>query len=721
MVEAISWALLFAHLLIGFLAAVFFISGLDDLFIDINFVIRRAYRRLFVLSRHKPLSATDLLAVSEKAVAIMVPAWDESAVIGKMVSNTLNTLEYFNYHVFVGTYPNDSETIRVADAVCASFPNVHRTVCPKDGPTNKADCLNWIYQGILAFERENDIHFEIFVMEDCEDIVHPLCLKLFNYLIPRKDMVQLPVFPLERGWREFSSGHYIDEFAENHSKDMWVRERLTEGIPAAGVGCAFGRAAMDHIAGQNNNQIFSIDSLTEDYEFGLRLRSYNLKGIFVSQKLELPNGRKRTLTSGRATAAAEFVAVREYFPSTFRTAVRQKARWVLGIALQGWSHLGWRGGFWTRYMFLRDRKTLVTSQVNVFGYAVVLVQCWVWLMEWLMPDGYRYPPIVEQGSFLWTLLAVDAIFLVERLAWRIGSVYRLYGWGQALLSIPRQAWANFINAAAVYRALYMYARYLMTGVLVKWDKTAHVFPSEQELAHFHRKLGELLVEQKLISLDDLEEALAWQRESKHPLGRLLVRLGAIREEELTRVLSEQLNLPVEHLDAASMLPEVIELVPRELAVRYSVFPVRVLADGRLLLATADRLKPQSIMEVETTLKRKISLCLVTRSQLGLALRFGYSYEGDASLCQTDDPARALAGLRSDYRRVGDILLDEEMVSSEALESAVHEYASCAPGFFGDYLVRKGLVTPEQLRRALGLQSPAIHGGSYQDEPRRLVG
>jgi bacteriophage N4 adsorption protein B len=43
-------------------------------------------------------------------------------------------------------------------------------VCPKDGPTNKAGCLNWVYAGIKHFEKENGITFEIFVMNDSEDL-----------------------------------------------------------------------------------------------------------------------------------------------------------------------------------------------------------------------------------------------------------------------------------------------------------------------------------------------------------------------------------------------------------------------------------------------------------------------------------------------------------------------------------------------------------------------
>jgi adsorption protein B len=702
MLEFTSWLLVFAHLLLGFILVIFFLSGADDLFIDLNFVCRSLYRRFFVVPKHKRLSVDDLRAVPEQPVAVMVPAWDESAVIRRMLENTLRTLEYSNYHVFVGTYRNDPDTAREVDSICGSFPNVHRTVCPKDGPTNKADCLNWIYQGIRLFEKQNEIAFEIFLMEDCEDIVHPLSLKLFNRLIPRKDMVQLPVFPLETRWYNFTSGHYIDEFAENHSKDLWVRERLAKGIPAAGVGCAFSRAALERIAGLRENQVFNIDSLTEDYEFGLRLRNHALKGIFVRQRLVSSDQANKH----QRTRAAEYVAVREYFPSTFETAVRQKSRWVVGIAFQGWSNLGWRGDLRTRYMYLRDRKTLITSQVNVLGYVVVLIQCCVWGMQWLTPFAYRYPPIVERGGFLWKLLLLDAALMTNRLVWRVGCVYSLYGGFQALLSIPRQVWANLINAAAALRAVRLYIGYLRTGVLVKWDKTAHVFPSEAQLTEFHRKLGDLLLERKLISQDDLESALSWQQKLKRPLGNLLMRMGSIHEKALTEVLSAQLHLQIEKLDPRETAPEVLHALPRNLAIRYAAFPVRILHDGRLLLAVADRLKPQHVVELETALGRKISLCLSTRSELGMALRFVYGTAGPAqekSIAGIQRETRTSAEAGSRYRLLGDILLDEEMISPEALEAAMDQYASAKPQQLGQYLVEQALITPEQLQLALQLQ------------------
>ena len=355
-------------------AVAFLISGIDDLFIDIFYWTRELYRKLVLRKRIRPVSEADLSGVPEKWAAIWIPAWHEHEVIDKMILNTLESLDYDNYDIFVGVYPNDEPTQHCVESVRERHRQVHKIVCPNPGPTNKADCLNWVFQGMLLTEQEKGIRYEIVVMHDSEDIVHPLELKLFNWLIPRKDMVQIPVIPLEMPARYWTAGTYLDEFAENHQKDLLVRERLTRVIPSAGVGTGMSRGLLDELAKTRKNQLFNISSLTEDYEFGFSLLPLHRRSILArymvqrTQKVTRGFWRKQQQMEQRR----EPVAVREFFPDTFKQAVRQKSRWVLGISIQGWKNLGWQGGFWTRYMLYRDRKALFTNAINALGYSVLL-------------------------------------------------------------------------------------------------------------------------------------------------------------------------------------------------------------------------------------------------------------------------------------------------------------------------------------------------------------
>ena len=528
--DVFAVGLVFAMVLLVFVSAVFLLSGLDDLFIDLCYFVRTVYRRLFVDRLRVAVTEEALLARPQQPIAVMIPAWDESAVIRPMLLNALRSLNYAEYHVFVGTYPNDTDTHREVDAVCALEARVHRVVTPHDGPTNKADCLNWILQGIKRVEREQGITFQIFVMQDCEDVIHPLCYRVFNLLIPRKDMVQLPVLSLVPKWHQLTAGHYIDEFSQLHYKDMVVRELLNRSLPAAGVGCAFSRRAFETVATHNNNQVFSIDSLTEDYDFGFRLKQYGLKQIFAQVWVQ---GQRQTA----AFPSPDLVCVREFFPAKFRAAVRQKSRWVLGITLQGWENLGWLNGFATRYMLLRDRKGLLTNLVNVLAYLVVFAVGGLWLLNYIRPDSYRYPALLERGTWLWYVILANGLLLGNRVFMRAYCVYCIYGLQQALLSVPRMVWGNFINFLATVRAIRQYARYLRTGKLIAWDKTQHVYPSEEQLGGVARpRLGEVLLQRRLITAEQLNDALSRQKQKPTALGEILKDMGLIRDAELSSAL-----------------------------------------------------------------------------------------------------------------------------------------------------------------------------------------
>ncbi|MGP0779302.1 glycosyltransferase, partial [Escherichia coli] len=226
------------------LAVIMFISGLDDFFIDVVYWVRRIKRKLSVYRRYPRMSYRELYKPDEKPLAIMVPAWNETGVIGNMAELAATTLDYENYHIFVGTYPNDPDTQRDVDEVCARFPNVHKVVCARPGPTSKADYLNNVLDAITQFERSANFAFAGFILHDAEDVISPMELRLFNYLVERKDLIQIPVYPFEREWTHFTSMTYIDEFSELHGKDVPVREALAGQVPSAGVGTCFSRRAV---------------------------------------------------------------------------------------------------------------------------------------------------------------------------------------------------------------------------------------------------------------------------------------------------------------------------------------------------------------------------------------------------------------------------------------------------------------------------------------------
>jgi adsorption protein B len=454
--------------LLAVVATLIFLSGLDDFFIDLYFIGRALYRRLFILPRITPMTRADLETSAEQPVAILVPAWAEAGVIEAMLTNALNSYRYARYVIFVGTYANDPDTAAIVRRLAARHDNLVHAPLGHAGPTNKADCLNGILGFIRGHERSSGENFEIFVIHDAEDIVPPLELALFNRLIPRKDMVQLPVLPLEQPGRRLTGGHYMDEFAETHFKDLAVRESLTGAVPSAGVGCGYSRRAIEAVAAAHGGAPFNCASVAEDYDFSLRITRLGLSQIFV----RLPLAR----CDERASGAQGTIATREYFPTHFRAATRQKTRWLLGVALQGWSAFGWRGSWRMKYILMRDRKGLITAQINMLAYWIALNLITYWAFLALQSDTYRYPPLVEAGSGLWVVLAINGLFLVNRLVMRAFFVWRYYGPWQAALSAPRQIWGNIINFVAATRALAIFSWHILSDRPVAWDKTEHCFP-----------------------------------------------------------------------------------------------------------------------------------------------------------------------------------------------------------------------------------------------------
>jgi adsorption protein B len=720
------YVLVVAKGILAFVAVIMLVSGLDDFFFDIYYAVRSLYRRLFVLRKYRPLTEEDLLRPTEQAIAVMIPAWRESAVIRPMLENSLRTFNYGNYHIFVGTYPNDEATEREVEKVRENCDNIHRITCPHDGPTNKADCLNWIYQGISLFEQENRVEFALFVMEDSEDIVHPLALKLFNYLIPRKDMVQLAVLPLKPAWYKFTEGHYIDEFAENHYKNLVVREFLSGVVPSAGVGCAFSRKALALESGVTRNELFNVNSLCEDYEIGMRLRRLGVKQIFVRQAIERttskPGARSR---KRKEKKSREFIAVAEYFPSNIRAAVRQKARWIVGICFQAWKHLRWEGSLAVKYMLFRDRKTLITSYINALGYLVVLVIVIYWMTLLFLPEPYRYPPLVEAGTWLWYVILADTFFMAVRLFSRFFCVFRFYGPGQALLSVPRFVWGNVINFFATSRATFLFGRHLVTGKYIAWDKTDHSFPSAAELQSYRRRLGEMLLEKRFITVKKLEEALARQQKDRQPLGAVLLEMGWVREEDLIQVLSRQLFLSTARLDPEKTSLELLSLLPEYYARKYSVYPVEMRKGGRLLIAGTSLLGQAGMEELEKALHRPIDLCLTTRNDVADAIQRGYdrlarSKEAaeehrplgwrlmDRGLITSGQLLEALSYQRRSYWQLAMVLWSQKACSAKSLLEAAEHYPAASPMPFGEFLVRREYISQDQLEKALPqLKTPGM--------------
>jgi adsorption protein B len=270
--------------------------------------------------------------------------------------------------------------------------------------------------------------------------------------LKRADYVQLPVVPEMQRDGRWIGGHYGDEFAENHLKTLVVRDWLGTSLPAAGVGCAFRRGLLVDIAQFRGGRApFVREALTEDYELGLLVSELGGRSRFV-----------------RATdPAGHLIATRECFPHRLEAAIRQKARWVHGIAFQGWERIGWGRRPAEIWMRVRDRRGPLVVIVLLAAYAQIPL--WGALMLGDALGLHRPRPL---GPMLLAVTVLGLTGLVWRLLTRFAFTTAQYGWREGLRSAPRQLLGNVITILAGGRAFASYCESLR-GRDVAWDKTHH--------------------------------------------------------------------------------------------------------------------------------------------------------------------------------------------------------------------------------------------------------
>lgn len=679
------------------------VLSLDDLFIDLVYWGRRIWRSLTVYRRFQRAGTGSLLDAPQKPIALMIPAWEEADVIGEMIDAAGRSINYENYHIVVGTYPNDPETQAVVEKLVQRHPTVHKVVCARPGPTSKADCLNNVVARIFELEDELGIRFEGFVLHDAEDVIPPMELRVFNHLLDQKDLIQIPVYPLPRSLHQFTGGHYIDEFAEQHAKDVVIREALAGQVPSAGVGTCFSRRALLSLMREQDAVPFDTQSLTEDYDIAIRLARKGMKEVFV----RFPSSRRDRDDELEATV----VAVREYFPDRFMAAVRQKSRWITGIVFQGSSSLRWGGSFWLNYFLWRDRRGLLAHPVSFLATFLLFNVAILWAYELASNDPYRFLSMFADDQVLVVLLWLNGILLLNRLLHRIYFVTTQYGLLQGLMSGPRMLWSNVINFAATCRASWLFLTAKQRRGM-DWDKTLHEFPELEKSGHTGA-LGEAAVARGMLAESELNRALT-ERRPVERLGQTLLRLKLISPGDLALLLAEQAGVENEPFDPRKVTPEQRELLAKGVARKYGVFPLRRETDGTLVVARETALLPVQLQGLQRRVDSPVRFVIVPQGTVTTALRLYCSdkpQEDPLSLLEkaveTGQLSRGSAdGIWKEYlhRQVllGDILLGTHTIRLGALYQALLEFEDTDLPL-GQYLVQKGYLSEEALKEGLEVQ------------------
>ena len=148
----------------------------------------------------------------------------------------------------------------------------------------------------------------------------------------------------------------------------------------------------------------------------------------------------------------------------------------------------------------------------------------------------------------------------------------------------------------------------------------------------YMRLGDLLLASGLILPEQLERALELQKENKERLGDVLVQSGIITEQQLIDALRIQLGVEFVDLTAVSIPVELAKYVPRSLAKKYCIVPVKLVRDT-LYLAMSDPLDFIAQEEVKAASRKRVIPMIATRRATEQAISRLYGNEGTARVIE----------------------------------------------------------------------------------------
>ncbi len=198
-------------------------------------------------------------------------------------------------------------------------------------------------------------------------------------------------------------------------------------------------------------------------------------------------------------------------------------------------------------------------------------------------------------------------------------------------------------------------------------------------------IGALLLDQGLVTSEQLEAAIVEHRESGLRLDKVLVEMGFIRPDQVTRAVGEQLSMPIVDLSEVSVDDETLRAIPPQVVFRQKCVPVERISENgtqRLRVATADPFELAIYDELRLLTGCAIELVLTDEEELGRFIREHYGVGGDTleemsrgldsidpSALEDEDAERAQEA--SVIRLVNELLF--EAIASRATDVHIEPY------------------------------------------------
>lgn len=512
--------------------------SIDDFVWDIQYFFSKKRKN----NTHK-LNYKELRDTIPGFLAVIVAAYNEEDVLEEVIENLIKSSHYpvSMYHIFLGVYPNDPGTMKIAKKLSEKHDNVHKIVHVLEGPSSKADNINNVIKNILRYEKERNVRFKGFVIHDSEDLVHPYEFLIENYLLNYHEAIQMPVFPLQlmpklkNIFKNMISGTYADEFAENHYSMLVSRNTMGSFVPSAGTGFTLSREVIGSFSDSN---VFPVGSLTEDYKLSLQLKEKGFNLHYALEEVE------RLKDDGRVVR--EFIATRSRFPNTYKAAVKQKTRWIYGITMESFKLED----------IMKSKKLSIVSQYSLykdwkakFGN-LLLGPGYLAFAYFIISIFFDTPFMFPKYTISWYLMIFVTIMMIQRQFLRGRAVKNVYGFKSMILSVLfppllpiRMVIGNIINFHATIKAwrINLFRKRVKKKKKKKkqaWDKTDHEFLDETALKGFRRTLGDILLYEELITQNELRNSLDKAKNENLRLGEILIKDNIVSEENILISLSK---------------------------------------------------------------------------------------------------------------------------------------------------------------------------------------
>src|SRR6266516_2572407 len=180
------------------------------------------------------------------------------------------------------------------------------------------------------------------------------------------------------------------------------------------------------------------------------------------------------------------------------------------------------------------------------------------------------------------------------------------------------------------------------------------------------RLGEILVKESLITQDQLQKALEFQRANGGKLGSCLTRMGFISDDDITGVLSRQYGVPSINLKYYEIDPNVIKLIPQDTATRYQVIPLSRVGSV-LTIAMTDPTNVFAMDDIKFMTGFNVEPVVASEAAIGDAItRF---YGGASS--NTEELTNLMKDLAEEEQEL-ELAAEESELDTATLEKAAEE-------------------------------------------------